>query len=73
MYQNQLHSIPETAHSLGVSEALVERFIKKGLVTPVNDVTTPKLTEYGIRRLNHILKLYENSYSFDRIEKALNY
>jgi len=41
MYQIQLHSIPETAHSLGVSEALVERFIKKGLVTPVKDVTAP--------------------------------
>lgn len=73
MYQTQLHSIPETAHSLGVSEALVERFIKKGLVTPVEDVTAPKLTEYGIRRLNRILELYENSYSFDTIEKALNH
>ncbi len=70
--ENTLQSISEAAYRLGVSEALIEKFIKKGLLTPIQDETTLKLTAYGFRRLARILDLYEHSYPFDRIEYMLN-
>lgn len=72
MQRSNLHTISDSAVQLGISEALVSRFIKKGLITPVHDATTPKLTSYAIRRLSRILDLYEQSCSLDHIEQKLN-
>ena len=73
MHLSHLHTITDTAVHLGISEALIIKFIKKGLVTPVKDATAPKLTGYGIRRLSRILDLYERSHSLDNIEQMLNH
>lgn len=72
MLQTTLYSLPDTATRLGISEAVIDKFIKKGLITPVADASTPKLTPYGLRRLTRILELYEHSCSLDHIERALN-
>ncbi len=70
--ESTLQSISEAAYQLGVSVALIEKFIKKGLLIPIQDETTLKITAYGFRRLARILDLYEHSYPLDRIEYMLN-
>ncbi len=72
MYQSNLQPIHEVAAHLGVSVALIEKFIKKGLVVPVVDDKAPKLTPYGMRRLRQVVDLYEKSYSLEKIENLLN-
>jgi hypothetical protein len=72
MYQTALYTIPEAAGNLGVSEALIKKFISRGLVMLVNDGLAPKLTSYNMRRLIRVVDLYEKSYPLDRIETILN-
>ncbi len=73
MQNVQLISIADAANSLKVSEALVDKFIKMGLVSTIKDGHFFKLTPYGIRRLTRIVNMYEQSFSTERIENALNH
>jgi len=73
MDSSRLVSISDAASSLAVSEAYIDKFIKLGLVTPVKDGRTEKLTSYGFRRLMRIIDMYEKSFSTDYIETALNH
>lgn len=73
MQNADLISIADAAHSLEVSEALLDKFIKWGLVATIQDGRFRKLTPYGIRRLTRIVDMYEQSYTQERIEKALNH
>lgn len=73
MYQATMYTISEAAGNLGVSEALIRKFIMLGLITPVNDGYAAKLTSYHFRRLTRIVDLYEKSYSPESIESILNY
>ena len=69
----RLLSIKEVAGDLQVSEALVQKFIKKGLIHPIyDDDIAPKLTSYGKRQLSRIVDLYEKSYSTESIEYIIN-
>ncbi|HHJ51567.1 MAG TPA: MerR family transcriptional regulator [Caldithrix abyssi] len=72
MVHSNLRPINEVAANLGVSVALVEKFIKKGLVVPILDDKAPKLTPYGMRRLRQVMELYEQSYPLEKIETLLN-
>jgi len=73
MYHTALYTIPEAAGNLGVSEALIKKFVSQGLVTLVNDGMAPKLTSYNMRRLIRVVDLYEKSYPMDSIESMLNH
>ena len=73
MNNSQLVSINEVADSLAISVALIDKFIRLGLVTPVTEGRASKLTPYGMRRLTRIIDMYEKSFSADRIEQALNH
>ena len=73
MQQSILQSVSETAFHLGISEALIEKFIKKGLLIPAKDETAQKLTPYAVRQLARIIDLYEHSYPLERIEYMLNH
>jgi predicted DNA-binding protein YlxM (UPF0122 family) len=73
MYYPETYSIPEVANDLELSEDLIKKFIKKGLIIPVNDGLSPKLTRYNIRRLLKIVDLYEKSFSTDSIEYIINH
>ncbi|RLD11855.1 hypothetical protein DRI50_09675 [candidate division KSB1 bacterium] len=68
----ELYGINEAASQLGVSVDVIQRFIRMGLVFPVNNQGM-KLTRYGIRRLKVILDLYEKSYPLEHIEAYLNH
>ncbi|NOX88562.1 MAG: MerR family transcriptional regulator [Calditrichaeota bacterium] len=70
--QSELYEINEAALQLGVSTDVIKKFIRMGLVFPVNK-SGMKLTRYGIRRLKQVLDLYEKSYPLDRIEAILNH
>ncbi len=70
--QGKLYEINEAASQLGVSTDVIKRFIRMGLVFPVNKQGM-KLTRYGIRRLQMVLDLYEKSYPLERIEAYLNH
>ena len=72
MYQHSLHPLPEAASNLGISVALIQKFIKKGLIIPIEDDKAPKLTAYGLRRLMQVVDLYEKSYPMEKIERLLN-
>jgi predicted DNA-binding protein YlxM (UPF0122 family) len=73
MYYSETYSIQEVANDLEVSEDLIKKFIKKGLIIPVNDGLSPKLTRYNIRRLLKVVDLYEKSFSTDSIEYIINH
>jgi len=73
MQNTQLLSITDAANSLNVSKALVDKFIKMGLVKTIKDGHFTKLTPYGIRRLMRIVDLYDQSISMEGIEKQLNH
>ena len=70
--QSELYGINEAAMQLGVSVDVIKRFIRMGLVFPVNKQGM-KLTRYGIRRLKTVLDLYEKSYPMEHIEAYLNH
>ncbi len=72
LIQNHLIPINEAAKSLAVNENLIVKFIHQGLLFPVNDGATQKLTPYGYRRLARIIDLYEKSYSTESIESIIN-
>ena len=71
MRQSQ-HTIEQSANNLGVSICLLEKFIKKGLVIPLQNEQALILTDYNLRQLERVVTLYEHSYSFDRIELNIN-
>ena len=73
MYYSETYSIQEVANDLEVSEDLIKKFIKKGLIIPVNDGLSLKLTRYNIRRLLKVVDLYEKSFSTDSIEYIINH
>ena len=73
MYYSETYSIAEVAKDLKLSEDLIKKFIKKGLIIPVNDGLSPKLTRYNIRRLLKVVDLYEKSFSTDSIEYIINH
>ncbi|GEM_PF-2350797 len=72
MHQANLYPLQEAAKNLGISESLIEKFIKKGLVIPIRDKKARKLTPYGLRQLRRVINLYEQSYSLDLIERLIN-
>ncbi len=73
MQDSLLISITDAANTIKVSEALVDKFIKLGLVSTIQDGHSTKLTPYGIRRLLRIVDMYDQSFSTDRIENLLNH
>jgi len=73
MHSSQLISVAEAANSLKVSEELVDKFIKLGLVKTIKDGHLTRLTPYGIRRLSRIVALYDQSISPEKIENLLNH
>jgi len=73
MYQTrELKTIKDAAISLEISEELVLKFIKLGIVKPIFDSSTVKLTGYNLRRLSQALKMYENSFTPEAILARLN-
>ena len=73
MEKVHLISITDAADSLQVSTALIDKFIKLGLVKTIKDGTFTKLTPYGIRRLTRIVDMYDQSVSMEGIEEVLNH
>ena len=73
MYHSNSLSVQDVANNLEVSEALIIKFIKMGLIVPLNDGSTPKFTTYGMRQLRRIVDLYEKSYSHESIEYIINH
>ncbi len=72
MQNIQTYTVPEAADNLAVSEAVVNKFIKKGLVPVRQKGGLKLLTPYAYRQLVRILDLYEKSYSTDGIEQMIN-
>jgi len=72
MQNIQSYTVPEAADNLAVSEAVVNKFIKKGLVPVRKKGGLKLLTPYAYRQLVRILDLYERSYSTDGIEQMIN-
>ncbi len=68
----ELYDLSEVAQQLGISPEVIKRFIRMGLVFPVQKKTY-KFTRYGVRRLQKVLDLYEKSYPMERIEAILNH
>ncbi|RMH60742.1 MAG: MerR family transcriptional regulator [Calditrichaeota bacterium] len=66
-------TITEAANRLAISKDLVDKFIKRGWIIPVEEGKRRKLTPYALRRLNQIVALYEQSCSFEKIENYLNH
>ncbi len=73
MESQNLYTLNEAADQLAVSQDLVNKFINRGWIVPVEDGKRQKLTPYAFRRLNRIIDLYERSYSLERIETLLNH
>lgn len=74
MQQSGLLSLQEVSNNLHISEALIFKFIKRGLVKPVYDEGKyPKLTSYGMRQLSRVLELYEKSHSPESIDYIINH
>lgn len=67
-----LLSIEDAAYNLQISEELVLKFIESGIVKPIIESSTMKLTSYNLRRLSRAIQLYEQCFSFDKIELCLN-
>ena len=67
------YTINEAAQELAISKDLVDKFINRGWIIPVEEGKRRKLTPYALRRLNQIVALYEQSYSFEKIENILNH
>ena len=70
--QTDLYELNDVGQQLGVSPEVVKRFIRMGLVFPVQK-NNYKFTRYGVRRLQKVLDLYEKSYPIELIEAILNH
>jgi len=68
----QSYTVPEAANNLAVSEAVVDKFIKRGLVLVRHTAGHKILSPYSYRQLVRVLDLYEKSYSATGIEQVLN-
>lgn len=72
MFNSKLISLTEAACLLEISEPVIVKFIKRGLISSVLRGNARMLTPYGIRRLTRIVDMYEKSFSIELIEKELN-
>ncbi len=70
MMSSQLISLQEAAATLDVSEAMIGKFIKKGLI-PITG-TAPGLTPYNLRRLRELVRLYESGCTPEDLSRFLN-
>jgi hypothetical protein len=68
----ELISIKDAASNLDISEELVFKFIHLGLVKPIVESSSMKLTKYNMRRLTQVIDLYEQCYPPETIEFRLN-
>lgn len=69
----RLTTLVDAANSLEISVALINKFIRLGLVKTVKNGHYNMLTPYGFRRLSRVIDLYEKSYTPARIEAELNH
>ena len=72
MQNIQSYTIPEAANNLAVSEAVINKFINRGLIMVRQKAGAKILTPYAYRQLVRILDLYEKSYPADGIERLIN-
>jgi len=70
MMSAQLISLQEAAATLDVSEAMIGKLIKKGLIPFTG--TAPGLTPYNVRRLGELVRLYESGCTAEDISRFLN-
>ncbi len=68
----KLLSIEDAAHNLQITEELVLKFVRSGIVKPIVDSSTLKLTGYNLRRLSQAIDLYEQCLTLENIEVRLN-
>lgn len=73
MHKADIFTIPEVASNLEVSELLVNKFINKGLIHPVEQGKARKLTGYNYRQLVRVIDLYEKSYPYESIDAIINH
>lgn len=69
---SKLTSIEEAAAYLKISEELVLKFIRNGIVKTVVERSHTKLTQYNFRRLSQAIKLHEKCLPPEVIENRLN-
>ena len=69
---NDLISVQEAAAHLKISEELVMKFIKNGIIKAIAGGSNAKLTQYSIRRLGQAIELHEQCLPTDIIEYRLN-
>ena len=67
-----LTSIKEAASSLKISEELVMKFIRNGIVKAIVEHSHTKLTMYNFRRLSLAIDLHEKCLPPEAIEYRLN-
>jgi hypothetical protein len=67
-----LTSVQEAASRLKISEELVMKFIKNGIVKAIVKRSNTKLTQYNLRRLNQAIRLHEQCLPSEIIEYKLN-
>jgi len=67
-----LTSIKDAASRLKISEELVMKFIKNGIVKAIVKCSNTKLTQYNLRRLSQVIKLHEQCLPSEMIEFKLN-
>lgn len=72
MQNIQSYTILEAANNLAVSEAVINKFINRGLIMVRQKAGAKILTPYAYRQLVRILDLYEKSYPADGIERLIN-
>lgn len=67
-----LTSIQDAASSLKISEELIMKFIKNGIVKAIVKRSNTKLTQYNLRRLSQAIELHEQCLPSEMIEFKLN-
>ena len=67
-----LTSVQEAAAYLKISEELVMKFIRNGIVKAIGKCSRTKLNQYNIRRLSLAVELHEKCLPPDVIEYQLN-
>ena len=72
MQKTNLTTIAAAATYLNISEDLIIKFIKQGLITPIYEESKVKLTDYNFRRLITAVDLYEKCMPTETIEFLLN-
>jgi len=67
-----LISVQEAAAYFKISEELVMKFIRTGIVKAIVECSNTKLTQYNIRRLGQAIELHEQCLPLEIIEYRLN-